>query len=343
MTYTTAILGASGYAGGELVRLADDHPDLEVVHLGAYTKAGERLGSVHPHLPGADRTLGSNDPADLPDVDLVFMALPHGASAAPGAALADRGLRVVDLGSDYRMDTAARYAAAYGTDHPHPERLADWTYGIPELFGEAIATSSTVAAPGCYPTSAILALAPLVTDRLIAPDGIVVNSLSGVTGAGRSLKPDLLYGAVDESVKAYAVGTHRHRPEIEQGIEHASGASVSVVFTPHLVPMQRGILSTITARPSGTVTPDHLNQALRAAYKGAPFVEVIDVPPQTRWVAGSNRCLLWATIDEPTGTVIVLSAIDNLLKGAAGQAVQCANVMLGLAETAGLPIAGWLP
>jgi N-acetyl-gamma-glutamyl-phosphate reductase len=227
--------------------------------------------------------------------------------------------------------------------HPFPERLGDWVYGIPELFGDAIAAAPTVAAPGCYPTSAILALAPLVAAGLISPAGIVVNSMSGVTGAGRSLKPDLLYGAVDESVKAYAVGTHRHRPEIEQGIEQATGSGASVVFTPHLVPMQRGILSTCTAQTVGTVTSPDLLAALDTAYKGSSFVEVIDQPPHTRWVSGSNRCLLWATVDEPTGTAIVISAIDNLLKGAAGQAVQCANLMLGIPETTGLPVAGWLP
>lgn len=343
MTYRTAILGASGYAGGELIRLVDGHAELDLIHLGAHSRAGERLATVHPHLPGGDRILASNDPADLPSVDLVFMALPHGASAEPGAVLADDGVRVVDLGSDYRLDTAARYVAAYGTNHPHPERLADWVYGIPELFGDAIAGSGTVAAPGCYPTSAILALAPLVAADLISPTGIVINSMSGVTGAGRSLKPDLLYGAVDESVKAYAVGTHRHRPEIEQGIEQASGSVASVVFTPHLVPMQRGILSTCSVPAVGAATADDLLATLATAYKGAAFVEVIDRPPQTRWVTGSNRCLLWATIDEPTNTAIVISAIDNLLKGAAGQAVQCANLMLGIPGPTGLPLAGSLP
>lgn len=340
---TAAILGASGYAGGELVRLLDAHPDVSIAYLGANTRSGERLGDVHPHLPGGDRLLGSSSVDDVPDADIVFLALPHGASADIGAALADRGVRVVDLGSDYRMDTEARYLSAYGTPHPHPERLESWVYGIPELFGAAVAAASTVAAPGCYPTSVILALAPLVAAGLVDPATIVVNAMSGVSGAGRSLKPNLLFGTVDESVTAYAVGTHRHRPEIEQGIESAAGVAASVVFTPHLVPMQRGILATCTGRVTPGTTGTQLLDALSTAYKSSPFVDIVDRPPQTRWVVGSNRCLLWATVDEATGSAIVISAIDNLLKGAAGQAVQCANLMLDLPEAAGLPLAGWMP
>lgn len=343
MAYRIGIFGASGYAGGELVRLVDGHPSMEADYLGAHSKAGTTLGEVHPHLGGGDRALGTLDPAAAGDLDLAFLALPHGASAEPALALLERGVRVVDLGSDFRFDSTARYEEAYGTAHPHPEELGRWPYGIPEFFRTAIAGSDRVAVPGCYPTAAILAMAPLVGAGLVEPTGIVVDAKSGVSGAGRSAIPTLMFGAVDEGVTAYKVLTHRHRPEIEQALGAVAGSPVEVVFTPHLVPMQRGILATCyaTARP-GTGQAD-VEQALAAAYRAAPLVTVGTEPPITRWVVGSNRCLLSAHVDDRTGTVIVLSAIDNLLKGAAGQAVQCANLMLGLGELDGLPTEGWMP
>jgi N-acetyl-gamma-glutamyl-phosphate reductase len=274
--------------------------------------------------------------------DLVFLALPHGASAVPAMAVLRHGVRVVDLGSDFRMTTPERYLAAYGTDHPYPEELGEWAYGLPELFRSHIVGAHKVAAPGCYPTSAILALAPLVAAGLVRSP-LTVNSLSGVSGAGRGAKPNLMFGAVDEGVSAYGVLTHRHRPEIEQGIAMAAGTEPAVVFTPHLVPMQRGILSTCSAATTAGTAGGDLIEALEKAYADDAFVEVIDRPPQTRWVVGSNRVLLAAFLDERTGTAIVIAAEDNLLKGAAGQAVQCANLMLGLPEAAGLPFAGWMP
>ncbi len=340
---TVAILGASGYAGGELIRLIDDHPNFGVAHLGAHSQAGATLATVHPHLGGGDRVLGTLDPDTIPDVDLVFLALPHGASADPAMALAGRGARIVDLGSDFRLDNADRYREAYGVDHPYPSELGQWAYGLPELFRDTIAGADRVAAPGCYPTSAILALAPLVASGSVDPRGIKVDSVSGVSGAGRAAKANLTFGAVDEGVVAYGVLTHRHRPEMEQGIAQATGVEPTIVFTPHLVPMQRGILSTCYATASPDVTTTSVREVLAKAYAEAPFVEVIDQPPQTRWVVGSNRCLLAAWVDERTSTVIVMAAEDNLLKGAAGQAVQCANLMFGLEETQGLPMSGWMP
>ncbi len=334
------IAGASGYAGGELVRIVDAHPGLDAGRLAAHARAGEPLGAVHPHLEGGDRALEALDTAAMTDLDLVFLALPHGASTEPAMELVDAGVRVVDLGSDFRLDSAARYAAAYGSDHRRPDQLGRWAYGLPELFADEIATSEKVAAPGCYPTSVILALAPLLTAGAIEPSGIIVSSVSGVSGAGRALREDLLFGAVAEGVRAYGVLTHRHRPEMEQGLEAAAGGRVEVTFTPHLVPIQRGLLSTCHATMTGSADPAAV---LAAAYAGAPFVSVIDQPPRTSWVAGSNRCILSAHADERTGHVVVLSAIDNLVKGAAGQAVQCANLMLGLDETAGLPTTGWMP
>ena len=339
MGHSVAILGASGYAGGELVRLVDQHPVLELGYLGAHSSAGRSLGEVHPHLPGGDRVLGPLD--EVPDVDLAFLALPHGASADAGKSLADRGIRVCDLGSDYRFATAASYADAYGHDHPIPGELGSWVYGLPELFRANVAGATKVAVPGCYPTSAVLALAPLLAAGMVAERGIVVDAISGVTGAGRGMRDDLTFGAVAEGTKAYGVTTHRHRPEMEQALSAHAGRDVSLVFTPHLAPFQRGLLSTCYAATEASAA--ELRDALDNAYADEPYVHVGDQPPQTRWVAGSNHCLLAAFVDGRAGTAVVVSAIDNLLKGAAGQAVQCANLMLGIDETAGLPTAGWLP
>ncbi len=343
MGHSVAVLGASGFAGGELLRLLDGHPGLDVVHIGAHTQRGRPLREVHPQLAGGGRLLGGLEPAEVPDVELAFLALPHGASAAVGAVLAERGSKVVDLGSDYRLDTEARYRLAYEAAHPYPEQLGAWVYGLPELFAQQVASAHRVAAPGCYPTAALLALAPLLKEGLVGDGPLVIDALSGVTGAGRSLREDLLFGAVGEGVRAYAVTVHRHRPEIEMGLQRHTGREWRVTFTPHLVPMQRGILATCTVPLTSGVGGADLLDALRVAYADRPFVEVIEQPPQTRWVAGSNRALLAAFADVHTGTGVVQCALDNLLKGAAGQAVQDANLMLGLDETAGLPLAGWMP
>ncbi len=341
MGYTVAVLGASGYAGGEVVRFVDAHDGLHLVHLGAHSKAGGVLGDVHPHLAGGDRPLGSHDLDHIPDVDLAFLALPHGASWNLAHQLAARGSKVVDLGSDYRLDTNDRYAAAYGSDHPLPDELGAWRYGLPELFD--LTGADRVASPGCYPTAVLLAIVPLIRAGLVQPGTIVADCLSGVSGAGRSLKEDLLFGAVAEGVRAYGVTTHRHRPEIEMAIEQATDTSFPVVFTPHLVPMQRGELATVTARAADGVGQHDLREALRSAYSHATFVDVIDGPPQTRWVVGSNRALVTAFFDGRTEMLIAQGAIDNLVKGAAGQAIQAANVMLGLPESQGLPVSGWMP
>lgn len=342
MGHSAAILGASGYGGGELIRLLDAHPSFEVAYLGAHSKAGSPLGTTHPQLDGGERILGESTAGAVPDVDVAFLALPHGASWEIGEALHRRGIRVVDLGSDYRLDTDERYRFAYGAPHPLPERLAAWVYGLPELFGEAVAGAELVASPGCYPTSALLGLAPLLAAGLIGTEGIVVDALSGVTGAGRGVSEGLMFGSVDGGVRAYSVGVHRHRPEMEMAIEQATDRTVALSFTPHLIPMQRGILATCSA-PAAGADGDEIRAALQAAYAASPFVDVIDQPPQSRWVVGSNKALVHSVVDEHAGRVIVLTVIDNLLKGAAGQAVQAANLMFELPETAGLPTTGWLP
>lgn len=341
--HSVAILGASGYAGGELIRFVDNHPHFEVLFLGAYRRAGQTLSTVHPQLSGGERILEALDVDRVAEADLVFMALPHGASGEPAMLLSDSGLKIVDLGSDFRLDTPERYAEAYGHDHPYPDQLGEWAYGIPELFSETIASADRVASPGCYPTSAIIPLAPLLASGLIEPSGIVVDSMSGVSGAGRGASEALQFGAVDESVKAYKVLSHRHRPEMERALDTFTSSTTSVLFTPHLVPMQRGLLSTIYAPAKPDTTIGTLKAAFDSQYEHSPFVRRIDDSPETRWVVGSNNLLASVHLDERTATVVVVSAMDNLVKGAAGQAVQNANLMFGFNESTGLPTEGWMP
>jgi N-acetyl-gamma-glutamyl-phosphate reductase len=255
--------------------------------------------------------------------------------------LAERGTKVVDLGSDYRLDTNDRYVDAYGVDHPLPDELPGWVYGLPELFD--VAGSDRVAAPGCYPTAVLLASVPLHRAGVIGEGVIVADCMSGVSGAGRGVKESLMYGVIDEGVSAYKVTEHRHRPEIEMALGIGNEREPTVVFTPHLVPMQRGELATVTM-PLGTeLTTAEARDILREAYNGRSFVEVIDRPPQTRWAVSSNRAFVTAFVDHHAGVVIAQGAIDNLVKGAAGQGVQNANLMVGLDETVGLPISGWMP
>ena len=340
MRLRAAVIGASGYAGGELVRLLDAHPEFDLTWLGAHSRAGETLRKVHPHLAGGDRMLSPTGTETVPEVDAAFLALPHGASHRLGHELAERGTAVFDLGSDYRFDTAARYREAYGAPHPASERLADWRYGLPELFDTEGARR--VALPGCYPTAVLLAAVPLLAAGL-ATGPVVADCLSGVSGAGRALRPELLFGQVAEGAVAYGVSSHRHRPEIEMGLEMAD-VPASVTFTPHLLPIQRGMLATVTMPMADAASkrPDLLD-ALRDAYRGRPLVEVVDRPPHTRWVAGSARAMVTAFVDSHTGMVIAQAALDNLLKGASGQAIQAANLVFGLEEGSGLDRTGWMP
>ncbi len=341
--YTAAVLGASGYAGGELIRFLDNHAGFDAVFLGANTRAGESLATVHPHLGGGDRILQAFDLQQVAGVDVVFMALPHGASAEPAMSLAGSGAKIVDLGSDFRLDTPQRYLDAYGIDHPFPEQLGAWAYGVPEVFGQEIAGSDRVAVAGCYPTSVVVPLAPLVSAGLIEMSGIVVDALSGASGAGRVASDALRFGAIDESVAAYKVLSHRHRPEMERALDAVGPGGTSILFTPHLVPMQRGLLSTIYATPAPGVALTDIEEAFDSKYAACVFVARSATPPHTRWVVGSNNLLVSFHLDERTNTLVVLSAIDNLVKGAAGQAIQNANLMLGFDEQAGLPTQGWMP
>jgi N-acetyl-gamma-glutamyl-phosphate reductase len=333
MGIRVAVAGASGYAGGELLRLIAGHPEFDLVAATAHTQAGTPVAAVHPQLVGLDLVLGATDAASLADADLVFLALPHGQSAALAAQL-PAGVKIVDLGADFRLHDADAWGRYYGGSH-----AGTWTYGLPELPGHraAIAASDRVANTGCYAATIALALAPLIAAGAADPADVVVVASSGTSGAGRSAKVNLLASEVLGDLSPYKVGAHQHVPEIKQ----ATGAT-SLSMTPVLAPMPRGILATVTARPLGDADP---RAVLQAAYADEPFVHVLPAGswPHTAATAGSNSCHLQATIDVDSGRIVVVSALDNLGKGAAGQAVQCANLMLGLPETAGLPVFGVAP
>ena len=331
----TAILGASGYVGGELLRLIAAHPELVPARLFGESKAGQPLGMVHPHLAAAfpDAAIEKFD-GSLSDIDLVFAALPHGHSQRIAASILDAEIPFVDLGADFRLDDAATYERWYGHAHEAPELLGKFVYGIPELNRAAINGAKAVAAAGCYATAAILALKPLVDAGLVKPESLIVDAASGVSGAGREAKEATGFSTVDGSFSAYGLLNHRHTAEMEMAI------GGTVLFTPHLVPMTRGILATCYGEVRGPCDP---LAALRQAYEGEPFIHVTDQAPATKWVTGSNGVQLTARHDERTGRVVALSAIDNLGKGAAGQMLQSANLMLGLDETAGLTTIGVYP
>jgi N-acetyl-gamma-glutamyl-phosphate reductase len=332
----TAILGASGYVGGELLRLISGHPELRAARLFGDSKAGQAVGQVHPHLSTAcpDAAIERFEESALDDVDLIFAALPHGHSQSIAGAILGRGIPFVDLGADFRLDDAAEYERWYGEAHQAPELLDRFVYGIPELNRVAIRGSKAVAAAGCYATAAILAMKPLVDAGLVKTDGIIVNAASGVSGAGRELKESSAFNTADGSFAAYGLTNHRHTAEMEMAL------SATVLFTPHLAPMTRGILATCYGEATGKTDP---LEVLGAAYADEPFVHVTADPPATKWVAGSNGARLTARFDERTGRVLAIAAIDNLGKGAAGQMIQCANLMLGLDESAGLTTIGVYP
>jgi N-acetyl-gamma-glutamyl-phosphate reductase len=331
-----AILGASGYVGGELMRLIAHHPAMEVgVAFGA-SNAGQPVTAVHRHLALAYPNMAFEawNPALLEGCDLIFAALPHGETQRLADELIAPGIPVVDLGADFRLDRAAEFERWYGEPHARPDLLGRFTYGLPEFHREDIASSELVAAPGCFPTAASLALNPLVEAGVIEKRGIIVDAASGVSGAGRAAKAGTHFCSVDGSFRAYGLTKHRHTAEMEM----TTGAEV--LFTPHLMAASRGILATCYARATGACDPLAI---LRDAYAGEPFVHVGEAPPETKWATGSNSAFLSARYDQRTGTVVALAAIDNLGKGAAGQMIQCANLMLGLDEGAGLSNMGVYP
>jgi N-acetyl-gamma-glutamyl-phosphate reductase len=338
MGMTAAVAGASGYAGGELLRLLLSHPDLEIGPLAAGSAAGLPVTDIHPQLPSlAERVFVTTDAATLAEADVVFLALPHGESAALAAQL-PADVPVLDLGADHRLADAEAWQRFYGTAY-----AGQWPYGLPELFRDDLRGAKRVAVPGCYPTAVALALAPLLARGLVEPADLVVVAASGTSGAGRGAKAHLLGSEVMGDVSAYKVGAHQHTPEIRQTLGRVSGTDVSLSFTPVLAPMPRGILATCTART--TADGDELRAALQEQYAVEAFVHVLAPGrwPHTAATVGSNACQLQVTVDADAGRAVIVSAIDNLGKGAAGQAVQCANLVLGLPEETGLTSSGVAP
>jgi N-acetyl-gamma-glutamyl-phosphate reductase len=333
------IIGASGFTGAELLRICASHPDVEVVVATGDTQAGTPVASLYPSLAGAypDLVYAPYDPADVSGLDLVFCALPHGSTQTVVAEILGKVPHVVDLSADFRLKDPALYPQWYGEEHHHPELLAEAVYGLPEFFRAEIRDARLVAAPGCFVTAAALALRPLVQGGIIDANGVIVDAASGVSGAGRSLKTETAFCTVDEDITAYGLLTHRHTPEIEQ----VTGAQV--LFTPHLAPMNRGILATCYARPAQPTTTDAVLAALQAAYADEPFVVVSERSPSTKATLGSNSAHLTARVDPRTHWVVVIAALDNLVKGASGQAMQCANIVLGRPEVTGLPVVGVYP
>jgi N-acetyl-gamma-glutamyl-phosphate reductase len=332
-----AVLGASGYTGADLVRLALTHPDIEIAALSANAKAGQSMAEVWPHFAHAPLPpLVRADDIDWAGVDAVFGCLPHAASAALLSTL--DGPRIIDLSADFRLDDAAVYAEWYGGAHPAPRLLAEAVYGLTEFAREALPAARLVACPGCYPTAALLALLPLLDAGLIGHERITINALSGVSGAGRSLKEANLFTEVAEAVHPYGLGGHRHMPEIEQELSKRARTPVTVGFIPHLVPMNRGELETIIVELLPGKTAADLRAALGHRYAAEPFVQLLPegVAPATRMVRGSNQCVLNVFADRVPGRAVVVVAIDNLVKGSSGQAIQNMNVMFGLPETTGL-------
>jgi N-acetyl-gamma-glutamyl-phosphate reductase len=328
------VVGATGYTALELARLLLSHPQASLVAATSRSDAGKSLAEIHPSLAGrTDLVIESLDPASLAErCDVVMCCLPHGASAETVRQLVEAGLRVVDFSADFRLSSVEVYQQWYKVEHPWPQRVGKTVYGMPEFFADQIREADVVANPGCYPTSAILPLAPLVKKQWIDPTDIIIDSKSGVSGAGRSAKLAMLYCETNESIAAYSVGMHRHQPEIDDLVGRIAGSAVSTLFTPHLTPMDRGILSTIYVRSSKPAS--ELMDAWREAYADAPFVKVVDHLPATKHVSGTNFVQLSA---RDAGTrVVLLAAIDNLAKGASGAAIQNMNVMFGIPETTGL-------
>jgi len=331
------IIGATGYGGGELIRLLSRHPGAEVVALAARGRSDEPIDASHPHLASTRLRIGD----ELPDgLDAVFLGLPHGAAAALVPDLVAKGLAVVDLGPDFRLRDAADYPRWYRFEHPRPDLLGRAVYGLPELHRQELealrgADIRIVASPGCYATASILGLAPLARAGLISD--VVVDAKSGVSGAGREAKPEMHFSEVNESVRAYGVDGHRHVAEIEQEVGLAGGMRLPPIdFLPHLIPMTRGILAACHVRTTRPVDQAELDDLYREAYDGERFVEVVATPPATKHVTGSNAYRVHAHHDARTGRVLVLGVLDNLVKGAAGQAIQAFNVVFGLPEASGL-------
>ena len=333
-----AVVNGTGYGGVELLRLLRRHPDFAVVEVTARSEAGKRVADVFPQLAGSDLVFGER----VERAELVFVALPDEAAVEVVPGYLGEGRRVVDLSAGFRLRNRTLYSRWYGYEHPAPALLESAVYGLAEWARAELPDARLVAAPGCYPTATLLPLLPLFAANLIEPD-VIVDAKSGLSGAGRTLRLGSHYSEANEDVSAYGLGGHRHAPEIRQQLEQTAQGSVRLTFTPHLVPMTRGILATIyaTLRPGATLADAHA--ALAKVYADAPCVRVVAQPPHTKWTLGANLCYIAAAWDTESERLILVSVIDNLVKGAAGQAIQCANLMYGLEETAGLPCEGVYP
>lgn len=341
------IIGATGYAGSELVKIIHGHPGAELAVLTTQSYTGKPFWEVYPYLyKYVEMKCEELDlPALVEQVDVVFTALPHGHAMPVGAEVARQGKKLIDLGADFRLKDYREYEAWYKVEHTAAELLEQAVYGLPELYRDKIKNASIIANPGCYPTSAVLGLAPLMAERLLDPDTLIIDSKSGVSGAGRGLSLGTHYCEVNENIRAYNIGIHRHTPEIEQELSAVFGQPVKLSFTPHLTPMNRGILSTMYGKLTRNVDTGTLLDLYNSFYEKEPFVRVLPpgMLPQTKAVTGSNCCDLAVAADPRTGRVVVVSAIDNLIKGASGQAVQNMNIMYGFEETAGLDRPGMYP
>ena len=343
------LVGVTGYTGMELARLLAGHPSMELVRATSRTDAGKSLTEIYPFVQGTrleGLKLTLPDAGDLADAcRLVFLAVPHGAAMDTAAELLEAGLRVVDLSADFRLRDPAVYARWYGLEHRHAGLIEEAVYGLPERYAGRIAKARLIANPGCYPTSVILGLWPALAAGIIEPDGIVCDSKSGTSGAGRKANVPTLFCEVYDSFRPYGLGSHRHTPEIEQELGLVAGREMTVSFSPHLVPIDRGILSTIYARLTGSLTGEDARALYAEHYAAHPWVRVLPVGklPETRFVRGTMFCDLGLVVDPRTERLIVCSAIDNLCRGASGQALACANLMLGLGVDEGLPVAPLMP
>jgi N-acetyl-gamma-glutamyl-phosphate reductase len=326
------ILNVTGYAGVELARLLSGHPAVELAAVTGRSSVGQKLGQVFPHMAALDLTIRS----ELGDVDFVFSALPHQESADQLIPFIERGVKVIDISADFRLKEPTLYEEWYGCKHPAPDLLKTAVYGLPELNRAEIGSSRLVANPGCYPTASILALAPALKTGLVSGN-IIVDAKSGLSGAGRSLKLSGHFCEADEDLTAYAIASHRHQPEIFQELSFLDPDLAGLTFTPHLVPMTRGILATCYAKLNLGISSAEVADLYQNFYLGEPFVKVMAEPPHTKHAAGTNMCFVHAAVDKRNGMLIAVAAIDNLVKGATGQAIQNMNLMLGLPETTGLP------
>jgi len=331
------IIGATGYTGSELVRILTNHPEVEITMITSESRAGELFSDVHPFLQGiADQKLVSINQIDEYELDLVFLALPHGVSMDFVKRFKNKSFKIIDLSGDFRLSSKKIYEDWYKIDHIYPEGIEEAVFGSPELYFDKIKAAKLIANPGCFPTSAILGLAPLLKANLIETDRIIVDSKTGVTGAGIKSKTVNLYSNVNDNFKAYGLKNHRHTIEIQGISDRISGKETVIQFTPHLLPVDRGILTTIYVRPTEKIDDVRIKELYTAFYAKAPFVRLRKQEPTIKDVRGTNYCDLFVTYDERTNMVIIVSVIDNLIKGAAGQAVQNMNILFGMEETKGL-------